>query len=120
MYTATLNQLSLACVDFILWFYYITHINTPTTYIIYMEGAKKNLKREKKKHNNSMLASLYKSLYISITLGSAIHQPKALLPLLFVSLLCWHVTRQDTVSDAVPPFLIGWPHSSGRGFLSRI
>lgn len=48
------------------------------------------------------------SLYISITPESAIHHPPPLhqLPFLplFVFLLCWHVTRQDTAQMACPSF----------------
>lgn len=59
---------------------------------------------ETKKYNK-VLASPGKSLYISITLGSAIHHPiPPFLLLVFVLLLCWHVTRQDTGQMACLPF----------------
>ena len=77
-----------------------------------------------------ILASPGKSLYISITLGSAIHHHSPLLPLsssspsppppsppvCLPSLLACYQARYS--ADGVPLFLIGWLERAGRGLCS--
>lgn len=71
-----------------------------------------------------ILASPGKSLYISITLGSAIHHhhrtPHLLPPppVCLSSLLACYQARYS--ADGVPLFLIGWLERRGRGLTAPI
>lgn len=75
---------------------------------------------EKKKYN-MFFASPGKSLYISITLGPAIHHPNPPSPppsVCLPSLLACYQARYS--ADGVPLFLIGWLEMNGRGLTSPI
>lgn len=71
-----------------------------------------------------IMASPGKSLYISTTVGSAIHHPSPPSPppppppVCLSSLLACYQARYS--SDAVPLFLIGWLAAKGRGLASPI
>lgn len=72
-----------------------------------------------------ILASLGKSLYISITLESAIHHPNPPSPLppppppvCLPSLLACYQARYR--ADGVPLFLIGWLETGGCGLTDPI
>lgn len=70
-----------------------------------------------------ILASPGKSLYISITLGSAIQHhttppPPPPPPVCLPSLLACYQARYS--ADGVPLFLIGWLERAGRGFAAPI
>lgn len=73
-------------------------------------------KDNKQMQYNMIHASLGKSLYISITLESAIHHPNPLPPpppVCLSSLLACYQARYG--ADGVPPFLIGWLETGGCG-----